>query len=364
MNRKLVGILSMAAIMAMTAGCGKKVKENKAEENKTVVTQYGKVVLPRYQGLSVEKHIYTVTDSDVQDEIDLLVEDYATYKEVERGAKENDILTMTLVAKTELETVLDYTEETVELILGQAEYGEEVDKKLLGVKAGEHRVFTVPYEEEEWLEESIPVAGDTITFEVQVEKVVEKELPEFTDSFVSETLGYESYDALKEEVNAWLQQENDSNSEAEVKESLVTKVVEGATAEEGNEELYALCKKEVDNGYAAYASLYGSANVEEFYEVAGITEEQIEEETKGVVKRAMVLAAICKEESLTVSDEEYKEGIEGYVQAYGYEDEEDLLKDYKEAEIRNWMLEEKAIGILREHAVVTEKRITSSEQAS
>ena len=90
----------------------------------------------------------------------------------------------------------------------------------------------------------------------------------------------------------------------------------------------------------------------------------IEEETKGVVKRAMVLAAICKEESLTVSDEEYKEGIEGYVQAYGYEDEEDLLKDYKEAEIRNWMLEEKAIGILREHAVVTEKRITSSEQAS
>lgn len=364
MNRKLVGILSMAAIMAMTAGCGKKVKEKKAEAKKTVVTQYGEVVLPEYQGLSVEKDIYTVTDSEIQDEIDLLVEDYATYKEVARGAKENDILTMTLVAKTELETVLEYTDETVEFVLGQAEYGEEVDKKLLGVKAGEHRVFTVPYEEEYWLEESVPVAGDSITFEVDVKKVVEKELPELTDSFVSETLGYESYDALKEEVAAWLQQENDSNSEAEVKESLVTKVVEGATAEEGNEELYALCKKEVDNGYAAYASLYGSASLEEFYEVAGITTEQIEEETKGLVKRAMVLAAICKEESLSVSDEEYKEGIEEYVQAYGYEDEEALLKDYEEAEIRNWLLEEKAIGVLREHAVVTEKKITADEQAS
>ena len=118
MKKKIVWILLGAVVISMTA-CGKnggtvgtESLSTQAEELQTTDTAYGSVALGEYTGLSVEQASYVVSDSDIEDAIESLVDEQIEYVELDRAIKEEDYVTVYMtITDAQGEVLYEFTED-------------------------------------------------------------------------------------------------------------------------------------------------------------------------------------------------------------------------------------------------------------
>lgn len=314
MTRKFFRILPIALIFTfLLSGCGSD-------------TKTGDVTLCDYKNLSAEKKIYEISEADIEEGIESLLYDYIEYKEVSRASKTGDIVNLSLIATQGEETWLEYGEdEGYEVYLGDEEFGAEFDEKLIGVSVGDTRSFSISYEEDSDITD---FAGYTISYQVKVLAVIEEIMPELTEDFVTETLGFESEEAMRDWVRQDLADTYEDSSIYDVKEDLITQVVDNSKFGDYSEELYKEARASLDAEYADTAEMFGFESLDAFYEECGMTEDDIEEEVLALMHRTIAIHAICEQENLTQKEEEY---------------------------------EDKALDFLLEHATITEVPATAEE---
>lgn len=277
-----------------------------------------------------------------------------------RPSESGDCLQINLTASIDGELVLDYTdEEGYDLYLGYEEFGTEFDEKLTGVSTGDELSFTLTHAEDFSISE---LAGATVDYTVTILNITEEIVPEITDEFITDTLGYESREALEEALRQEAESEYESNSSSELREDLIQQVIDGSTFENYSQELYDSYAASMQESYESYASMFGCESVEEVYELFDMTEEDVEAEVLNYVYRTIVIQAISDAENITLSDEEYESGLESYVADFGYDDTDSLLADYGEESIREWLLEEKVLTFLEENATITEVAATLEDE--
>lgn len=162
--------------------------------------------LGEFKGLSVEAAKVEVTDQDVEQELERLREQAATYVPVEdRPAKDGDTVVASLVgvvtnAKEKREPlVLD----EVEVHLGEEGTMEAFSQGLQGVRAEEERQFNAPYPD------GYPdarLAGLTVAFTAQVKAVRRKQLPALDDEFAQQVGNYKTVQELTQKLRQDMQQ--------------------------------------------------------------------------------------------------------------------------------------------------------------
>lgn len=313
---------------------------------------YGAVTLCGYKNLSATKSIYPVTDQDIQSEIETMLYDHAEYNESDGPSENGDSITADLTAEKDGETLFSYTgDDSYEIYLGSEEFGSEFDEKLTGVSVGDELSFSVTYDADFYLED---LAGSDVTYNVTVLGITKETIPELTDDFITDTLGYESRDALEKEVRADLESDNEANSTYELRENLLQQVIDGSTFDSYSQDLYDGYAAGVEANYESYAEMFGCESVEEVYDLFELTEEDIEKEIITQVYRTIIVHAISDAEKLELSDKEYQEGLERYTEEVGYETTDELLADYDEDSLREWILEDKVLDFLEKHADITE----------
>lgn len=313
---------------------------------------YGTVTLCDYSNLPAEKYVYEITDTEIDEAITSMLYDYVEYNEVTRPSASGDSVSVTMTAARDGETILDYTDENgYDVYLGSEEFGSKFDEELTGVSAGDHLTFSVAYEEDD---ANTDFAGSTIDYDVTVLSVTEEVLPELTDAFVTDTLGYESTDAMKEEIRQNMESEHESNSVYELRENLIQQVIEGSDFGDYSQELYDSYAASMTESYESYMEMFGLESVDQVYEMFGMTEEDVEKEILNYVYRTITVQAISEKEKLKVTDEEYQEGLDHYTQESGYDSSDALIADYGEESLRSWILEDKVLDFLEEHASITE----------
>ncbi len=313
---------------------------------------YGTVTLCDYQNLSAQKKIYSVTEEAVQSEIESLLYEYAQYNETEGPSKDGDTVTADLTASKDGEILFSYTgDDRYGISLGTEEFGSEFDEKLTGVSVGDTLSFQIIYEEDY---EDTDLAGSAIDYEITVYGITEEVLPELTEDFIVNTLGYESESAMEEDVRKTLQKENDSSSSYEVRENLIQQVIDGSDFESYSQDLYDSYAAAVEETYQNYADMFGLGSAAEAYDLFGMTEEDVEQEILNHVYRAIAVHAICEKERLALTDEEYEEGLERYRTENGYENSSKMIDDYGEDTLFEWIQEDKVLDFLEEHAQITE----------
>ena len=93
-----------------------------------------------------------------------------------------------------------------------------------------------------------------------------------------------------------------------------------------------------------------------------------EETVKQGLVQEMLLKAIAEKEKMSVSDQEYKAGLTKYSKDYGFESEDEFLKQYGKDIIELSLIQDKVVEFLLENAKVTneEARVTeaSTEKAT
>ena len=171
-----------------------------------------------YKGIKVKKTTREITDEDVEKVIEGLKNRQAEFQEVEREAKEEDLVEL------EYETVIKEGEEektqkgSISVILGQKQLWPEVEKEVLGKKAGEEGEVTFTASEDEKVYGE--AAGKEITVRFKIKAVKEKILPEVNDEF-AQKLGFENLEDMKKKIREDLEISEKTREQEELEDQIV-----------------------------------------------------------------------------------------------------------------------------------------------
>lgn len=345
----LAGMLSTSLVACKGGKLGDATTEATTSAEKNISTQY--VTLGEYKGLNIEKKVYTITDEDVQDEIDSALDENAEYKEItERAAKKGDIITVSYEGSVDGKALEDAKEEEYDFEIGIEEFGKKFDDGLIGMKVGDKKTITVSfdkdYEDSSW-------AGKTIDFKVKASAINEKILPEYNDKFVSEYYDCSTTEEYEGYVRENLEKEYESDSEDEAGSDALEQVVSNAAISGYPQDLYDSCYQEVKEGYESYAE-YFNADASEIYNMFGMTEDDLKQEAMDLVNQRLVINAIAVAENISVSEEDYKNSVDQYVEDWGCEDQQELEETYGVDAVKQEMLKQKVMQYLLDNANITE----------
>jgi hypothetical protein len=102
------------------------------------------------------------------------------------------------------------------------------EDQLRGAKAGDHHTVTITFPDDYGAEE---LRGKTAEFDVTVNEVKRKELPELDDDFASDAAGFDTLDELREDIAAKLREADEQRVEGEFREAVLDAVVRDATVD-------------------------------------------------------------------------------------------------------------------------------------
>lgn len=135
-----------------------------------------------YSAIEIKRPQATVGDEDVEQMIDKLRSQRATWSVVERASADKDRLTIDFVGKIDGEAFTGGSADDFQLVLGSSQMIPGFEEALAGAAAGEKREFDVDFPEDYRAEH---LAGKKARFEVEVKQVEEQTLPQLDDEFAA-----------------------------------------------------------------------------------------------------------------------------------------------------------------------------------
>lgn len=301
------------------------------------------VTLGDLSDLQATEYTYEITDDMIQAQIDEELEFNSEEIETDRASKDGDVIYLDLTSTVNGEE----TTESTYFYLGSQEYGAEFDEQLIGLSAGDTIEFSITFGEDIWMEEWM---NQTVDFKAEITSVCELTTPEYNDAFAAEytdfatTAEYETY--LKES----LEEEYADLGYSDTIETLFDQAAEQAVISGYPEEFYDSCRDEL---LATYFAFTGSDDVNDVYELFGLTEESLDAEIMNSVSRRLLISAICQEQNLEVTEEDYLECLNDYTEYYGYDSAAAFEEDYSRESLVWFLYESKAAEYLYEHAEIT-----------
>ncbi len=348
MKRKIAAVLITLCMVTLSACGGSSVISTGNKKLENAVYDDDSVSLAAYTGLKAEKKVYKVTDEALDSAVNERLSDYAEYKSVSRPSRNGDWVYVDYKALVYGESISE--EEDYSFILGDEEYGEEFDEKLTGVLSGDKLNFTIEYDDDF---EDEDFAGNAVDFEVSIKEVKEEIMPDATDEFVKEKFGYSTYDEFVSSVRTSISEEYERESNSELQEDLLQQVIKASSILQYSKEEYEEAEESIDSIYKSYADSLGM-DLASAYELFEVTEADVEEEVQNELYRTIVVNAIIKNEDLTLSEEEYEDGIVYYMEENEYDSKDEFLNDYGEEEVRSQLMEDKVLNMLTDAADITE----------
>jgi trigger factor len=300
------------------------------------------------KGLEVTQYTYEVTDDFVQEQIDENLSAAADEIEVDRASQTGDIVYVDLTSSIQGEEDSESVESTY-FMLGDEEYGEAFDEQLTGVSTGDTVTFSVTFDEDIWIDEWI---DQTVDFTAEITSVCEQTIPEYNDDFVAEYTDYSTTAEYEAALRESLTSEMEESSRYDAIESLFDSAVEASVFSGYPQELYDSCKEELLEFYSIFT---GTTDENDIYELFGITEDDMDEEVLDSVNRRLLISAICEENGLEVTEEEYIQYVTEYAESYGYDSAADFEEDNSREALVWSLYETKAGDYLYENATITEE---------
>jgi trigger factor len=386
MNRKkLLALLGLTVVLAAT-GCGKKESETTsttAETKQTtetavsddasaadedaleetealteesldpitpsdyLIADISDYVTPgELKGIQVTQYTYDVTDDMVQEQIDADLSSVSDETEVERASQSGDVVYVELTSSISGVDDSESSESTY-FTIGDEEYGEAFDEKLTGVSAGDTLTFSLTFDDDIWIDEWV---DQTVDFTAEITSVCEIETPEYNDDFVQTYTDYSSTDEYEAALRETLAAEAEESSRYDAVESLFDSAVDASVFAGYPQELYDSSKEELLSFYSMFT---GTTDEEDIYEIFDITADDIDEEVLATVNRRLLISAICEENGLDVTEDEYVQYVTEYAENYGYDSVVEFEEDNSRESLVWSLFEEKAGNYLYENADIT-----------
>lgn len=193
------------------------------------------VDLGEYQSVRIPYELPPTNEEEVQKTLDDLRDRNALIEPVERAAQLGDEITIKLSGKRtqpEGETDPVLVSERSQTILIKAEDDPNewpfpgFAKQLVGLSAGEEKTITFTFPDDSVYPS---LRGKEAEYQVVVEQVKSRTLPELNDEFAKSIGDFETLQALQDTIREGLKSQAKANYEAEYGEKVLEKIIEGAT---------------------------------------------------------------------------------------------------------------------------------------
>lgn len=318
------------------------------------------VTLGDYKGVTVEKTIQSVTDEDVQNEIDNALANYPV--EVDQAAKEGDTVNIDYVGKIDGEEFDGGSDQGADLKLGSGKFIDGFEDGLIGARKGETRTLNLTFPEDDTQD----LAGKAVEFTVTVNAVKEP-LSEPTDQWVADNIeGYDNIADYKAGIRSEQEESNEQTAENQVRYAAWTQVIDNCTINEYPETLVEVGKKLYEQQVETYAK-YAGMELDAYIESSGLTQEEyqsnMEEYGKNVAAQALVCQAICDKEGFAIGDDDYQKALQDMLTEYGCTEDE-LIQTYGQDNVEQSIMLNRVSNLILENANVTEVQADSSADSS
>jgi trigger factor len=255
------------------------------------------VSIPGYVGLEVKLPGLTVSDEDVDKQVDRLRENDAELELVERAAIDGDLVTIDLHGNdsTEAEVVGidDYLYE-----VGSGSVLPELDEHLRGAKAGDILAFEAPTPGD---------AEQIVSFRVLVKEVKLKKLPETTDEWAAESSEFSTVAELRADITDRMSRVKLIQSQMALRENTLEAVADLVVDEDVPE---VLVDEEVNSRLhdLQHRLEQQKLGLGEYLQATGRTPDDllaaVRVEANKAVKADLALRALAEAEKLEITDEE------------------------------------------------------------
>ena len=347
------------------------VSETVAETEDTNVYPYeydveSMVKLGEYKGLTYTETDVSVSDDEVESQINSTLTAHATAEQItDRAVKDGDTVNIDFEGKIDGKTFDGGTASGASLTIGSGTFIDGFEDGLIGVKPGDKTTLKLKFPDE--YKTNTDLAGKDVTFDVTVNYIKGDDIvPELDDDFVK-GLNIDGVSNVKEYrayVKSQLQANKESEAEKSKQSELLQQAVDNAEIKEIPEELVTQYATQYIDYYKQYASYFGLELSDFLTQYMNQTEEEFNQSAQDYGKERagymLVVSAIAKAEKVDV-DALYDEKVAQYAEQSGYADAATLEKDYSKRYLNQIIINEEVQNILEENAKAVAPAETESE---
>ena len=315
----------------------------------TLTTEvYPEVTLGDYKGLEVEKAEATVTDEQVQAELDRMAQNVASTETVERAAEMGDTANIDFEGFDNGVPFDGGKGENFDLKLGSGSFVPGFEEQVVGMTAGEEKDIDITFPEN--YHEGL--AGKAVVFHVKCNKVTTTNVPELDDEFAKDVSEFETLDELKADIRAKALEKAQKQIDTTFENACVEKAAENTTVDMPN----ALIESELDNQMErfAYQLQMSGYSVEQYAKMMGgdlsTMRNAFRPAAEKQAKINVTLEKIIEVEGITVTDEDVEAEYAALAEQYSLE--ADKVKTMIPVEeIKNSLRNRNAAKIITDSAV-------------
>ena len=186
-------------------------------------------VLPTYEDLVIDKSPPNVPREEVEEYIQRLQEQHATYipLEVDRPVQESDSVRIDWECLVNGTPITDGSREDADVNIGRGMLLPAVESEIIGMRADETRQVEMDFNDDH---ENPELAGKHAVFNVMLRAITEKQLPPLDDEFAKD-LEYENYDQLRGAIWNNLVEEQKALHSQHQREDILQQLIEKTAIE-------------------------------------------------------------------------------------------------------------------------------------
>ncbi len=309
------------------------------------------VTIGEYKGLTLDRASVTVTDDDVQAEIDYNLEEKGT--EVNDGTvEEGDSVTINFTGTIDGKEFDGGSAEDYDLVIGEGGMIDGFEDGIIGMKKGETKELDLTFPDD-YYEES--VAGKPVVFKVTLQKFTRPS--ELNDEWVAANTEYKTVDEYRAAVKKELEENETKSADYDLYSNAWSEVLANSEVKEYPEE-------DVDKAVEAYKKLNenyvkeAGMEMSDFLKAQGMSEEDYEEDcqqyAESKVEQNLIVQGIMDAEGLSINDEETQKLKDDLIEEYGFASIDEMIETYGEQEVNESLALLRVERFIVENATVTE----------
>ena len=310
------------------------------------------VTLGKYKGVKLDKADTTVTDEEVNAEIDREREKNSRTVEVERTVENGDIATIDFEGFVDGVAFQGGKGEDYPLTIGSGAFIPGFEEALIGAEIGKEVDVNVTFPEEY---QAAELAGKAAVFKCTVKKLQEKQVPELDDDFVSEVS--EESDTV-DEYKAEIKKKLEDNKAAAAKNAKEDAAIDAVIADAKMDIPDAMVETQQREMVQEYAQRMQSQGIsmEQYMKLTGMTVQMLMEQVKPQamkrIQSRLVLEAVAVAEKLEATEEDFEEEVKTMAEVYSMDTDKvkELLGENGKKQVMQDIVVKKAAEFVTENA--------------
>lgn len=312
------------------------------------------IKLPSFKGLKVVCQKAEVNDEAVDRMLDKFREQHGQWEKVERAAALGDQVNMNFVGKLDGVPFEGGSADGSDLELGAGQFIEGFEDGLVGLSAGESKTLDLTFPKQYHAEE---LAGKAVTFDVSINHVNGKQLPELNEAFIKQLgINSGSVDELRTELRSTMEREAKKGEQQKAKQAVFDALSEKASFDLPlsliDQEIMQM-QKDMEK-----RMLESGGSKDKMPELPrGIFEEQATQR----VKLGLLVTEIIKQHDIKVDEARLDETIATLAEQY--QDAKQVIQWYNEhpeerQKLSSVVLEDQVVDLVKEKAKISEEIVT------